>query len=145
MIKNSQGGVSVVAQRKWTQLISMKIWVLSLALLSGLRIWCCCGYGVGHSNLNSSLGTSICHGRGPKKQKERKRKKKEFQRYRRIYSDEEASYAPVPNRIVTLPKDTTATGFLCILPKTAQEAVVIFFSAFYLYAWHTILHLFSFL
>ena len=36
----SRIGVPVVAQRKWTGLVSTRIWVQSLALLSGLRIWC---------------------------------------------------------------------------------------------------------
>ena len=55
-------GVPVVAQQQQTQLVSMKIWVQSLASISGLRIWhclelCCksqiqlgissCGCGVG--------------------------------------------------------------------------------------------------
>ena len=35
-------GVRVVAQWKQIQLVSMRTKVLSLALLSGLRIWCCC-------------------------------------------------------------------------------------------------------
>ena len=34
-------GVPFVAQRKRTQLVSMRMWVWSLASLSGLRIWCC--------------------------------------------------------------------------------------------------------
>ena len=70
----------------------MRIQVLSLALLSGLGIWCCrelwCGSqmwlgsgvavavvwaGSGRSNLTLSLGTSICCRCGPNK---RKRKKK---------------------------------------------------------------------
>ena len=41
------GGVPVVAQWKWLWLVSMRMWVRSLSLLSGLRILCCCGYGVG--------------------------------------------------------------------------------------------------
>ena len=32
-------GVPIVAQQKWIQLGTMKLWVRSLALLSGLRIW----------------------------------------------------------------------------------------------------------
>ena len=70
--------------------------VQSLALLSGLRIgychelWCsavadlawipsCCQRGVGQRiqlQLDPSLGTSICHGCGPKKTKKKKKKKK---------------------------------------------------------------------
>ena len=34
-------GVPVLAQQKQIQLGIMKLWVQSLALLSGLRIWCC--------------------------------------------------------------------------------------------------------
>ena len=33
--------VPIVAQQKQTRLGTMRIQVLSLALLSGLRIWCC--------------------------------------------------------------------------------------------------------
>ena len=35
-----KNGVAIVAWRKQTQLVSMKIRVRSLALLSELRIWC---------------------------------------------------------------------------------------------------------
>ena len=63
------------------------MWVQSLALLSGLRVRCCCKIwhrlriwcshrcGVGLScNSNSSLSpeTSICHRHGPKKKKQNK-------------------------------------------------------------------------
>ena len=80
----------------------MKLWVQSLAPLSGLRIWCCrelwcrsqtwlgsCvaeavaqagGYG---SDWTPSLGTSICHGYGPKK---KKRKKKYFFNFRIFFN-----------------------------------------------------------
>ena len=52
----------------------MKMWVWSLAFISGLRIWHCheLGCGVGRrcsSNETPSLGTSICHEWGPKKKK----------------------------------------------------------------------------
>ena len=40
-------GVSVVAQWKQIRLGTMRLPVQSLASLSGLRIWCCCGCGVG--------------------------------------------------------------------------------------------------
>ena len=46
-------GVPVVEQRKWIQLVTMRLRVRSLASLSGLRIW-----------------------HGPKKQKKKKKKKK---------------------------------------------------------------------
>ena len=68
----------------------MRMQVRSLALLSGLRIQHCCdlwcrlwlGSGVAvavascySSDLIPSLGTPICHGYGPKKQKKKKTKK----------------------------------------------------------------------
>ena len=41
----------------------MRMWVLSLALLSGLRIWCCrkLWYRSQMPKFNPSLGISICH------------------------------------------------------------------------------------
>ena len=60
-------------------LVSMRMWVRSLALFSGLlaRIPCCCGCGLCQasscsSNLTASLGTSLCHTCGPKKKKKKK-------------------------------------------------------------------------
>ena len=69
-----------------TQLVYVRMWVRPLALLSGLRIWCCCepwhslqtwfGSGISvavvrpgrySSDLTLSLGTSICHRYGLKK------------------------------------------------------------------------------
>ena len=41
-----------------------EVQVQYLARCSGLRIWCCCSYGVGRSCSSDSvpgLGTSICH------------------------------------------------------------------------------------
>ena len=35
-------GVPIVVQWKWIRLGTMRLWVPSLALLSGLRIWHCC-------------------------------------------------------------------------------------------------------
>ena len=58
-----------------TRLVSMKMWVQSLALLSGLRIWHCYGCGVGFScssDSTPSLGTSICRRCGCKNKKEKK-------------------------------------------------------------------------
>jgi len=71
----------------------MRIWVQSLALLSGLRIRCCCELwcrlqiwlgsyiamamvqaGNCSSDLTPSLGTSICLRCDPKKQKKKKKK-----------------------------------------------------------------------
>ena len=84
-------GVPIVAQSKWTQLVSMRLRVRSLALLSGLRIHCCCelwcrsqiqlwsGIAVAvmqagscSSILTLSLGTSLCHGVAQKKKKKKK-------------------------------------------------------------------------
>ena len=39
--KNSFVGISIVVQRKRIRLGTMGLWVRSLALLRGLRIWCC--------------------------------------------------------------------------------------------------------
>ena len=71
-----------------TGLVSMRMWVQSLALFSGLRIWHCCELWCRStmwlrsvvavavvegsscsSNLTPRLGTSICHVCGPKKTK----------------------------------------------------------------------------
>ena len=41
-IKTPTRGVPIVAQQKWTRLVSMRIWIRSLALLSVLRIQHCC-------------------------------------------------------------------------------------------------------
>ena len=40
--KDGQRGVPTVAQQKQTRPVSMRMRVWSLALLSALRIWCCC-------------------------------------------------------------------------------------------------------
>ena len=90
-------GAPVVAQQKRIRLGTMKLWVRSQASLSGLRIWHCrklwsrshtqLGSGMAvtvavagscGSNWALSLGTSICHGCGPKS---KKRKEKEKERY----------------------------------------------------------------
>ena len=72
----------------------MRMQVPSLASLSGLRVWCCnelqgrwqtllgshVAVAVVHANIcssDSTLGTSICCGCGPKKQKEKKKERKE--------------------------------------------------------------------
>ena len=74
--------------RLWTQLVSMRTWVRSLAWLNRLRIQHChcgqrCGLGLvlwlwhrpaATADLTPSLGTSICHGCSPKKTKKKKRK-----------------------------------------------------------------------
>ena len=46
-LRNQMFRVPVVAQWKWTQLVSVRMRVWLLALLNGLRIRSCCGYGVG--------------------------------------------------------------------------------------------------
>ena len=46
-IKEYFPGVPIVAQRKRIRLVTMRLWVRSLALLNRLRIWCCCGCGEG--------------------------------------------------------------------------------------------------
>ena len=64
-----------MAQWKQIRLGTMKLCVWSLALLSGLRIWCYCGCGVGQRlwlRLDPSLGTSICCESGSRKGKKRK-------------------------------------------------------------------------
>ena len=67
-VRNS--GVPIMAQQYQTWLVSMRMWVWSLALLSGL------GSGIAvavasscSSNSAPNLGTSICHRCGPKKKK----------------------------------------------------------------------------
>ena len=60
------GGVPIVAQ--WVKNVtSVHEDAGSIPGLSGLRIWHCCS--IGSSDLNPSLGTSICCGCGPKKKK----------------------------------------------------------------------------
>ena len=54
----------------------MRMCVRSLVSISGLRVWCCCGCGIGSSDLTPSLGTSICHVWGPKQTKEQTNKQK---------------------------------------------------------------------
>ena len=46
-LKTGAREVPVVAQWKWIRLGTMRLRVWSLALLSGLRIRCCCGSGLG--------------------------------------------------------------------------------------------------
>ena len=77
--KSGHVGVPIVVQRKWIRLGTVQLQVRSLALLSGLRIRRCrelwytlqtrleshvaSSYS---SNSTPSLGTSICHGFGPR-------------------------------------------------------------------------------
>ena len=59
----------------------MRMWVRSLASLSGLRIWHCCELqhrlqvqlGSGIADLNPSLGISVCYKCSPKKQEKKQR------------------------------------------------------------------------
>ena len=81
-------GVPITAQQRWIWLSSRRMQVWSLASFSGLRIWhwhelcwrlqtwlrSCVAGAVAQASryssyLNPSLGTSICHGHGPKKTK----------------------------------------------------------------------------
>ena len=41
LLKNARSGVPAVVQRKRIRLVSMRLWVRSLASLRGLRIWRC--------------------------------------------------------------------------------------------------------
>ena len=89
-----------MAQWKRIQLGTMRLQVPSLALLSGLTIQHCCelrcksqtqlGSGVAVAvpvassycyDSSPSLGTSICHGYGPKKAKKEKKKEKKRKKY----------------------------------------------------------------
>ena len=66
-----------MAQREQTQRVSMRMWVPSLALISGLRIWHCCelwcrvqtrlGSGSCSSDSTPSPGTSLGRACGPKR------------------------------------------------------------------------------
>ena len=64
-------GVPLVLQEKRSQLLSMRMQVQSLALLSGSGIHCCCELWCRpvaiSPNLTSSLRTSICCGCAPRK------------------------------------------------------------------------------
>ena len=65
---------TVVAHQKPMWLASMRMEVQSLALISGLRILCCCGCGVGQQLqllFNPYLGTYICCKYGPKRTKKK--------------------------------------------------------------------------
>ena len=84
LFKATRGVPNNMAQQKWTQLVSVRMWVRSLAPHCGLRIWCCCelryrsqmqlrsGVAVAvasrcSSDLTSNLRTSISHTCSPKK------------------------------------------------------------------------------
>ena len=90
-----------------------KVW--SLALLSGLRIWHCCGCGEGQQLqlwFDPQPGTSICCGYGPKKKKEKRKKEKnitscflvqpEQDDGYHIYSLEQAKYPHHPTHPVLI-------------------------------------------
>ena len=97
--KPKKVGVPIVAQRKQVHLGTMRFWVRSPALLSGLSIWrchelwcrsqtqlrCCIAVAVAqagscNSDSTPSLGTSICHGCSPKRQKKKRKKKSKKER-----------------------------------------------------------------
>ena len=74
-VNNTYLRVPVMAQPKQIWLVSLKTRVWYLALLCGLRIWCCCGCGAGSScssDSTPSLGTPTCHRWSPKKQNKNK-------------------------------------------------------------------------
>ena len=74
-------GVPFVAQQVKDPTLSLRLWVQPLALLSGLRIWCCYKlWHRSHMQLRSSVatltpgpGTSLCHRCFCKKKKKEKR------------------------------------------------------------------------
>ena len=98
--KKSKKGAPIVAQQKWIQLGTTRLWVWSMASLSGLRIWHCCHElwcrsqtrlrsgvavalvlaGSNSSDWTPSLGTSMCCTCGPKKIKIPKKKKEKRKR-----------------------------------------------------------------
>ena len=89
-------GVPTVVQQKQIRLVSMRMQVRSLASLNGLVIWCChelcrsqmqlgscvamavVWVGSCSSSSTPSLGTSICCGCSPKKQKIKKERKRKW-------------------------------------------------------------------
>ena len=91
-LKYLELGVPVMTQQKWIQLGTMRLWVRSLALPGGLRIWHCCELwrrsqmwlrsgitvtvAVASSNSSDrtpSLGTSICLWCSPKRTKDKRK------------------------------------------------------------------------
>ena len=65
-----------MAQQKRTQLVSLRLWVRSLAALSGKGSGVAMSCGIGcrrSSNLTPGLGTSTYLGFGPKKKKKEKK------------------------------------------------------------------------
>ena len=104
-IKRKKFRIPVMAQRKWIQLGTMRLWFWSLALLNGLRIWHCSELwcrlqtwlrsdvavavvvaGSCSSDSTPSLGSSMCCGCGPKKKwKERKRKKEKDSSWQKLH------------------------------------------------------------
>ena len=91
----SNAGIPIVVHQKriWLGTIELEVW--SLASFSGLGIQCCCGlwcgsqarlgsgvavvlaWAIGNSsNWTPGLGTSVCHGYGPKKAKKTPTKNK---------------------------------------------------------------------
>ena len=90
-LKFITSGVPILEQQKRIRLGTRRLRLRSLALLGGLRIWCCVSYGVGHRHGSDlallwlwsrlvttalirhtpGLGTSICPGWGPGKIKDK--------------------------------------------------------------------------
>ena len=117
--KERRHGVPVVEQQKHSQLVSMRMRVRSLISLRGSRIlhcpelWCRSQMWLGShialavasaggysSNSAPSLGTSICHGCGPKKTHTKKDKEKRHHHLHLTYE------ATIPERLSNWPKVT---------------------------------------
>ena len=60
-LRKHKTGIPIVTQRKRIQLVSMRARVQPLALLSVLRIWCCCEHGVGHRHSSDLVLLCLWH------------------------------------------------------------------------------------
>ena len=83
IFKKTRTGFPIVVQQKQIQLGTMRLRVWSLASISGLRTWHCCGCGVSwqlQSDWTPSLGTSICHRCSPIKTRRQKKKERKKER-----------------------------------------------------------------
>ena len=119
----SASGVPVVAQQKWIWLVSMRMWVQSLASLSGLKsrhcheLWCRFQMWLGScvavamvqatavATINPpSLETSICHRCGPENTK---KKKKSMLQKIKLLERVTGSHRP------TIPSSDTDNYFCC--------------------------------
>ena len=104
--KRSLQGVPIMVQQKQIRLGTMRLWIQSLALLGGLRIWRChelwyrtqmqLGSGIAVSlaqagsncsDQTPSLGTSICYGCSPKKKKKPARDAPQGKRHTQIENE----------------------------------------------------------